>query len=234
MMRCTLIALLLLGLTGLPASAAENGKPTFFPIDLSHQVTNSLFEPMLTVTGSDLSELAAGVPPTETPRKTLKGIPYRLDGVVLVGPGESSNGLTDAPVTVVKKVQGIPVGKKVDRLYFLHATKFSAADGATIGSYIVHYADETKEEIPIRYGVDVRDWWVNPNQVKEASEGQIVWTGQCEAATRNGSTIRLFMKNWKNPHPEQEIKSFDLVTGDRPAGRGAPTPFLVAVTGAVD
>jgi hypothetical protein len=186
---------------------------------------------MLKTPGSDLSNLAAGTPANETPRKTLKGIPFRLDGVILVGPGESSSGPTGEPAPVVKKVEGIPVGHKAESLYFLHATHWGAMSGAKIGAYIIHYADGSQVEIPIRYGQEVLDWWTIPDRGSEASNGEIAWTGTCEAADRSGVTIRLFLTTWKNPHPEREIKTLDMVTGDQPSGPGAPTPFLVALSG---
>lgn len=213
-------------------AADEAPAKSYFQVDLSKHVTHSLFEPMLKTPGSDLSNLAAGTAANETPRKTLKGIPFRLDGVILVGPGESSSGITGEPAPVAKKVEGVPIGHKAERLYFLQATHWHAMDGARLGTYIVRYADDSKEEIPIRYGLDVRDWWdFGPDKGASISEGETAWTGTCEAADRNGNGIRLFLKTWKNPHPDREIKTFDMVTGDQPSGQGAPTPFLVALTG---
>jgi hypothetical protein len=204
----------------------------YFQVDLSKHVTHSLFEPMLKAQGSDLSNLAASVPPNETPRKTMKGVPFRLDGVVLVGPGESSNGLTGEPAPVVKKVEGIPVGRKAEKLYFLHATHWHGDEKTKIGAYLIHYADKSQEEIPIRYGIEVRDWWnFGPDKDQGVSNGVIAWTGTCEAATRNDVKLRLFMLTWQNPHPEREIESLDVVTGDQKGGPGACTPFLVALSG---
>lgn len=207
---------------------------SFFQVDLSHHVTHSLYEGMLKGPGNNLANLAGGAPGDQAPRKTMLEIPFRLDGLILVGPGESSNGRTGEPVEVVKKVEAIPVGRKADRLYFLHATNFHATDGDKLAAYVVHYADGTKEEIPVRYGEDIRDWW-NFGSDKDAgvSKGQIAWTGNCEASSRDGIDTRLFMKTWKNPHPEREIRTLDMVSGDQPSGQGAPAPFLVAVTGAI-
>src|SRR5215212_9864377 len=114
--------------------AADSPTPTHFQVDLSKQVTHSLYEPMLKTPGSDLSALATGTAPDQTPRKTLKGIPFRLDGVVLVGPGESSSGITGEPAPVAKKVEGIPIGRKAEKLYFLQATHWDATEGARLGT----------------------------------------------------------------------------------------------------
>jgi hypothetical protein len=226
------VVALVLGAIAIPGRAAETDASPYFQVDLSKQITHSLYEPMLKTPGSDLSAMAIGTAPDQTPRKTLKGVPFRLDGVVLVGPGESSSGITGEPAPVAKKVEGIPIGRKAEKLYLLQATHWHAMEGARLGTYIVRYGDGTKEDIPIRYGQDVRDWWdFGEDQGKSISEGETAWTGTCEAATRNGNGIRLFLKTWKNPHPEREIATLDMVTGDQPSGPGAPTPFLVALSG---
>jgi hypothetical protein len=128
-------------------------------------------------------------------------------------------------------VEGIPVGQKAEQLFFLHATHWGAEKGAKIAAYVVHYAGDIKEEIPVRYAMEVLDWWTIPDRGAEVSNAEVAWTGSCEAAEKYKYTIRLFMTKWKNPHPDLEIKSLDVVTGDQPAGRGAPAPFLVAVSG---
>ncbi len=219
-------------LSPMAVRGADTPAAPYFQVDLSKQITHSLYEGMLTVQGSDLSNLATGTSPNETAHKTLKGIPFRFDGVVLVGPGESSNGLTGEPAPVVKQVAGIPVGRKAERLYFLHATHFQGKDGDRIGAYVIHYADKSKVEIPIRYGEDVRDWWDGgADKGQGVAQGVVAWTGTCEAAERNGTKIRLFMKTWQNPHPELEIQGLDMVTGEQKAGPGACAPFLVALSG---
>src|SRR5438128_4988360 len=55
----------------------------------------------------------------ENPLMVLEGIPFLLDGVILVGPGSTQGALTQGPVSVVRKVAGVPVGRKVARLHFL-------------------------------------------------------------------------------------------------------------------
>jgi hypothetical protein len=232
-------ALAALAVAALPAAVRAEDAPTpaYFQVDLSKHVNHSLYESQLKAEGNDLASLA-GPATTDTPRKTLKGIPFRLDGVILVGPGSSINGLTGESVPVVKEVKGIPVGRKAEQLYFLHSTNWFAPKGTKIAAYIVNYADGTKEEIPVRYGVDVLDWWVIPMDAArgtEVTEGQVVWTGTNAATERGvaGLKIQLFLKTWKNPHPEREIKTLDMVAGDYKGetGNGAPAPFLVAVSG---
>ena len=88
------LAAMLLAVLASTGRAADAPPSPYFQVDLSKQVTHSLYEPMLKTPGSDLSALATGTPADQTPRKTLKGIPFRFDGVVLVGPGLYSPSLT--------------------------------------------------------------------------------------------------------------------------------------------
>ncbi len=216
--------------------AADAPASPYFQVDLSKFITHTLYEPQMKTPGCDLSNLAGAAAANATPQKKLNGVLFRLDGIILVGPGETTSGSTGEPVTVVKKVENIPVGHKAERLYFLHATHWGADNGAKIGAYVIHYADGTKEEIPIRYGMEVLDWWAFKERGSEVTNAEVAWTGSCEAAERNMVSIRLFMTTWKNPHPGVEIKSCDMITGDQPShslpnGQGSPAPFLVALSG---
>ncbi len=200
---------------------------TFFPVDLSHHVNYGLTQPMLGVAGNNLSDLGTG-------HTTLRWVPFQIDGAVLVGPGETQGRLTGGPVPLSASVTGIPIGRKLDWLYFLHAANFASLNsclgpGEKIGAYIVHYADGTQEQIPLCTGVDIADWWDVRDQVSAA---EVAWTGKNDAASANRVGIRLFLKSWKNPRPGVAIQSLDVVAADRivPLGHSAPAPFLVAVT----
>src|SRR6202043_2260680 len=57
-----------------------------------------------------------------------------------------------------EKTNGIKDGIKCRQLPFLQASGRQSPDGPRVGSYIVHYAGEEEQAIPIVYGVDVRDW----------------------------------------------------------------------------
>ena len=56
------------------------------------------------------------------------------------------------------------------------------------------------------------------------------WAIPDDAAAAHGTGIRLFMKQWDNPHPGLAIESLDMLTGDQPPGHQSPAPFLVALT----
>ena len=80
----------------------------------------------------------------------------------------------------------------------------------------------------------VLDWWVQSDP--DLTAAPVAWTGKAQVALSSATdqrlpvNIRLFLKRWENPHPEREIKSLDVVAGEKPSTGPAPLPFLVAVT----
>jgi len=95
-----------------------------------------------------------------------------------------------------------------------------------IGAYIIRYADETTERIPIIYGRTLVNWFDFPGRKEEPAEARVAWTGSNDSIDLNpGFKIRLLATSWTNPHPEKEIATLDVLS----AGT-ACDPFLVAVT----
>ena len=97
-------------------------------------------------------------------------------------------------------------------------------EGKEIATYIVHYADKTDEKIPVKYGEDVRDWWVNPDRNK-LTNAKVAWTGSNEAASAMDRKVALYAVVWKNPHPEKQVSTIDFVSKNTMCD-----PFLVALS----
>ncbi len=99
-----------------------------------------------------------------------------------------------------QKVEGIKVGVKFSKLHIVHATGWGAGDkpyvvpdGTPIGRYIIHYEDAGTVEVPIEYGVHVRDWWAREGDSSKVSEGKVAWTGKTEYAwDHSRATTRLY------------------------------------------
>src|SRR5262249_11458836 len=162
-----------------------------------------LDEGMLNTPGNSLTDLGAGT-------HLLNGVPFHVSGVVMVGPGATSNGDSDDPVTVPRQVEGIPIGSKAQRLFFLHGTHWRTDDGTRIASSLVHYAAGSTIEVRVVYGRDVLDWWMHDRQSGEPAERHVAWVGRNDAAEGAGMPIRLFMKAWVNPRPDLTIRSVDV------------------------
>ena len=139
-------------------------------------------------------------------------------GVVLDLRGLVQLSKDDSPPGFPNRVDGIALHQKCRRLHFLHATYHGESEGTEIGAYVVHFAGGQQEEIPIRYGQDLRDWVAPADETKVQN---IAWTG----GNSRFPATRLFHDFWENPHPEIEIESLDFVSKLTKCA-----PFLVAIT----
>jgi hypothetical protein len=160
--------------------------------------------------GNGLAELSRG-------EGTFCGVKFRiLDELIQL----AGTQLPDA----LEKAEGIPLDKKVARLYFLHATQWSAPDSTAIGQYTLHYEDDSTVSMPIVYGQDVRDWW-NSDEGNPVSRGRVVWTGGNIVADQYEVSLRLYLSVWENPHPDKKIAALDYVSAKTNCA-----PFCVAIT----
>lgn len=119
------------------------------------------------------------------------------------------------------EAKDLKVGKKADKLWFLHATGWSPKEpNAVVAKYLIHYDDGTATTFPIRFGIEVGDYWV-PEPISGAA---VAWTG------RNlvHSPVGIFSAEWSNPYPNKTIAAIDVI------GNLAPTQFVVvAISGGV-
>lgn len=118
------------------------------------------------------------------------------------------------------QVQGIPLGQKARRLHFLHGTGWTVDEGVEVGRYVIHYADGKTEVLPLLYGRDLRDWWVD-GLSRPPANAVVAWAG----ATPGGERVCIYHRVWENPFPDREIASLDFVST-----RTMCAPFLIAVT----
>ena len=151
----------------------------------------------------------------------LAGTPFDVRGVIVLA------GKPPAQTSFPPRVNGIPVGQKCQRLHFLQATAQGGglAEESAVGTYVVHFADGQKREIPIRYGDDVADWLVAASAPLEIKGSVVAWTGTCAAAQGQGGFLRLFKTTLENPLPAVEIRSIDFVSANTEA-----MPVLMAIT----
>lgn len=212
-------------------SPADPDSP-YFLVDLSQHANQTLQDFQLNTPGNSLTGLLGGATKGSIPVIVLQKIPFRLNGVILVGPAYTGSSKFGS-VSLAQKVEGIPVRQRAEFLFFLHATHFGDSGFGQIGAYIIHYADESRVEIPIRLGRDVLDWWGRSDE--PIPMANVVWRGSNSAAGSMGfNYIRLFMTKWKNPHPEREIASADMLANGQSPGWNSPAPFLVGLTGKID
>jgi beta-galactosidase len=219
-MRLLLAAMVISAAVGLAAAGAGD-QPKVTYIDLQSKANQKLDEPFHgDLEGNDLAELPRG-------EQTFAKVKFKI-GASLIQLG--STAVKDKPV----KVEGIAVGRKVTRLYFLHATGYGNApadeanyvkDDTEIGHYIINFEDKTTAKIKIVYGKDVRDWW-DTSRDKETPRARLAWEGTNAAAKQANARLYLYRGTWENPHPDKRVVSIDYHS----ANDTAAAPFCVAIT----
>ena len=154
---------------------------------------------------------------------TLDGVVFDARGVVQARGRElaPSAGFPDA-------VEGIIIGRRAAVIHFLQAAAWDVPEGTRIGHYIVHYGGGEDVSVPLIYGRNIRDWTTSglPPAKPAMSEAPEVFRDRNQYLQRTpGGHARLFDFRWRNPRPDDEILSIDLVSG---LTRSAP--FLIALS----
>lgn len=154
----------------------------------------------------------------KTGKQKLGDVEFEIiDGVLQLG---SSS--VDKP----KKFEGIKVNRTLKKLHFLHATGYSAEEGAVIAKYVIHYDDKTTTDVEVKFGEDVVDWWAYPDRAGP-SKGKVAWESENEASKGFNAKIRLYLKTWENPKPDKKVVSIDFIAT---TPEQSAAPFCVAIT----
>jgi hypothetical protein len=119
----------------------------------------------------------------------------------------------------------IPLGLKVEGLYFLHSAAYSG--NVLTGMYQIQYADGSTFDIPLRGEENIRDWAAAPGPLlrEKGTQSNVAWTGKCKMFP----SISVYRMLWVNPKPDQPVKA---VRFSNPSLE--PVPILMAMTAALD
>jgi beta-galactosidase len=203
------------------------GRLRYFPVDLSGHATQYRDE-----TGwfGDRKFTFKELP---TGKQTFAGVRYDVyefatspvpTAVMLAGPG--------VPNKLPEEVRGIPVGRKADALFFLHAARIDQRRSEQevkdrkrfeLARYVVHYEDGKTADIPVYSEIDVDDY--RQRTPAPLPGAQIAWTRPWPGT---GFTAVAYAKQWNNPRSDVPIKSVDMVYGKDRRG----VPVLLALTAA--
>jgi hypothetical protein len=114
---------------------------------------------------------------------------------------------------------------KADVLAFLQTGGWINAD-VQEATYIIHYDDGTKVEIPVIGGKNIIDWVAQPSRADEVKYDPAL--GLILPATSVPSPqfvhVTVWMVLWKNPHPDKQITTLEI----KGANEGAPG--LIGIT----
>ena len=141
----------------------------------------------------------------------LRGVPFSL-----VTPQENQG---RSCVVLASKAQPdlpreveIPVGRKCDCLYFLHACR--GEDGGRLAQYELCYADGSSTKVAIRGRREIADW----QKPQESKESAVAWE-----AVRGDAGLGVFPL--ANPRPENSVRAVRITSAV-----GKASPMLVALT----
>ena len=181
-------------------------------IDLSQYYNSVLTNSWQATTteNNTLSVLGQGI-------QTFGDVSFDVRGIVqLSGLGAIANSRRSFP----KEVTGIQLKQTAKRIHVLHATAWTADPGSQIGTFVLRYADGHSWAVPIAYGIDVRDWWVQSGETAQAT-AQVVW----QQTTGQNRTIRLFKSTIESP-----IKNMPIESMEYRSEMTQSAPFLIAIT----
>jgi len=181
----------------------------------------SAYNALLTETwhgGENNNNLAAIEPGVQD----FAGVDFDVRGVLQLA-GKSLGGERFPP-----QVSGIKVKQKCKKLHFLHAAGWGKPeeDGNQIASYLVSFAgQQTRLEIPVVYGKDVRDWHWQSGEAPAPKTLKTVWHGENEMSRQRGQPLRLYLTTWTNLLPDLEVDSIACASS-----MANPALFLLAIT----
>jgi hypothetical protein len=127
-------------------------------------------------------------------------------------------------------IQSIPVNRKADSLYFLHSSCWNEGGGKPGWKYVFHYKGfmslmvgqdptDLTQTFEVRQGLEVGEW----RTASSLPNAVVGWQGK----NLSGSSVCVFMTEWKNPFPNREIESIEIVSG-----KNGLYPLIVSITGA--
>ena len=103
------------------------------------------------------------------------------------------------------RVNGLKVGRRFDRLYSLHSSVWNqAAPGQPLWKYVLHYADGTSAQLPVRNKIEVGDWF-KPRKLIKA---RVAWRG----VAMKLSPVGLYIAGFDNPHPGKKVLTLDIIS----------------------
>lgn len=128
---------------------------------------------------NDLRALPLGLLPAQ-------GVSFRLAEPVVVLRGSERPAFPS-------ECREVPVGIPVHGIRFLHTAAWSAERGVPVAEYVIRYTDGKELVVPVRYGMEINDWW----NVQAPSHARIAWQGA------NGeSEVAVYAMQWTNPNAD--------------------------------
>lgn len=157
-------------------------------------------------------------------RQEFLGVPFEVEGLIrLAGEMVGRNGWSFRP-----NAGEIPVNQRFVRLYLLHSTYYAARENDPVSRIWIHYTDGRREKLDVLFGRHVRNWHRQKHDYPVNlgdPDTRVVWTGQNPESAKYGKSHRLIVSSLRNPRPDAEVRSLELVSA-----QGLATHVVLGLT----
>lgn len=200
--------LLLLLLTLLP----KGGAADFFPLELRRQVTTGFLDSVANdYMGGWFDEGNNDLRIFPSGKRTFAGVPFDIPDPV-TNAGATCIALRSARRPYFPEaIRNIPVNlKHVDFLHILHTGGGSMhTPQGNVYHCLLHYEDGSCAKIPVRWDLEIGNWWVPRNLPKAV----LAWADYNPV----GRLVGVWRMTVPNAHPDRKIVSMDLVSDNSDA-----------------
>lgn len=112
-------------------------------------------------------------------------------------------------------------------VYFLQNAAGSVAgqpEAYTVATYTISYADGSQVEVPMRDGIEIRQWWTSDGNDHHDEIRRPAHVGKNLYTEKWRQMIGLWATRWANPHPDKPITAIQFSSHE------LAVPILFAVT----
>jgi hypothetical protein len=209
-----------------PRLRLERIKKTF-PIDLSTLTNRGLADDVANDGQGGWSDQGAlaDMRALKTGKVKYGGVPFEIGAepkcCVVLKSSSRNAGQLPARVT-------IPVGKRLDTLFFLHASAWAQQGGDLNFQYVIHYRDQ-KDVTLLVTGNNLADWTADPVRRFPKEENTFTTAAVTVPVPQFGQGT-VYRMEWNAPAHRRavEIESIEFIGG------GKAVPILLGITGATE
>jgi len=155
----------------------------------------------------------------ETGEKRYYGVPFKIISeeeqlqTCIITKSEIIDGVYDVK---------IPVNRKVEAIYFLHANYYASPEEIGERKFTIEYSDGTSEGLSLIGEENMFDWWPQKRTENENLKYVLVRTSESfKPPYRN-----LYIIQWKNPFNEKVISN----VGFHSDGKGMRATIIIGIT----
>lgn len=145
----------------------------------------------------------------KTGKTAVNGIPFTVLDKNAAN-GNAAVMLKGTQMAFLPEAVTVPVNAKCAAIHFNHTACF-ADKSKKAGLYRINYADGGKIDLVMAIGQNIDNWW-GPRDLPQAKRGLVC------ANAKMGSTAGTYIFSWKNPSPNKEIKSIEIISAVKARG----------------